>query len=269
MRSLDTFSEHLSRVIPAVATPDFPGLLVALLQSVVPADDATILLYPGRKLPTLEFFQQPEGAGASTLDQFLKGAFLLDPFYLAATRDRRFGVFSRRELAPTGFHSSEYYRTWYRNCGFEDECGYLIPIGEDGFVNIALAKTGPRGRFSRRELEIYRSILPVVDTLCRQHWESSATGSDGSALRTELQAALDGFGAGALTEREAQVINMVLHGHSTKTLADALSISTETVKLHRKHAYAKLEVGSQAELFNLFLNSIIGDADTSPGNPGT
>ena len=39
-------------------------------------------------------------------------------------------------------------------------------------------------------------------------------------LRGQLHAALNSFGSSLLTEREAQVIKLVLHGHSTKTLAE-------------------------------------------------
>jgi DNA-binding CsgD family transcriptional regulator len=62
------------------------------------------------------------------------------------------------------------------------------------------------------------------------------------------------------------VINLVLHGHSTRTIADRLSISVETVKLHRKHAYAKLEVSSQAELFYLFLDSLMSASHYAGGD---
>jgi hypothetical protein len=40
----------------------------------------------------------------------------------------------------------------------------------------------------------------------------------------------------------------------------------ETVKLHRKHAYAKLEVSSQAELFYLFLDSLMSASDYRGGD---
>ncbi|WP_232059314.1 LuxR C-terminal-related transcriptional regulator [Kineobactrum salinum] len=62
------------------------------------------------------------------------------------------------------------------------------------------------------------------------------------------------------------MINLVLHGHSTRTLAEKLSISVETVKLHRKHAYAKLEISSQAELFYLFLDSLMSAGNYAGGD---
>ena len=267
MQPLAHFSDHLARLIPAVGTSEFPDLLVAMLRQLVRCDDATIIVYPGTDLPIIEYFEEPEGAANSTLDAYVKGAFLLDPFYLAASRDKNFGVFRLRELAPEDFKSSDYYKNWYLNCGYMDECGYLIRIDEDGFINIALGKRKPRAIFTRAERAILQDIRPVVNMLCQKHWVDAATQTPGVNLRGQLHAALNSFGSSLLTDREAQVIKLVLHGHSTRSLAEKLSISMETVKLHRKHAYAKLEVSSQAELFYLFLDSVMSAQDYNGGDP--
>ena len=150
MPALDIFSRHLAQLIPAVGSAEFPAMLVAMLRELVPADDASVIHYPARNLPVIEYFEVPGESGGSSLDVFVKGPFLLDPYYLAATRDRQFGVFRLRDLSPSGFRDSEYYKTWYRNSGFQDECGFLIPLGRDGFVNIALGKTAARAAFSKR-----------------------------------------------------------------------------------------------------------------------
>ena len=266
MSTLALYSQHLARLLPAVGEAEFPELLIDMLRQLVSFDDATIAVYPGTDLPVIEYFQVPEDGGASTLDVFVRGAFLLDPFYLAATRDRKFGVFRLRDLSPSSFRDSEYYRSWYRNCGYQDECGFLIPLGPEGFINIALGKTAPRAKFGRRELALFEAVLPVVQTLCQQHWAGSNTAQPSVNLRAQLHSALDCFGSSLLTDREAQVIKLVLHGHSTKSLAEKLSISVETVKLHRKHAYAKLEIGSQAELFYLFLDSLMSAGNYDGGD---
>ncbi len=241
-------------------------MLVAMLRDLVPVDDASVILYPERELPVVEYFEVDEELGKSTLDVFVKGPFLLDPYYLAATAEERFGVFRLRDLSPTGFKDSEYYKAWYRNCGYQDECGFVIPTSGDGFVNIALGKTASRATFTKRELQILADIYPAVETLCRQHWSERGSDDSGINLRAQLHNALESFGSSLLTERETQVINLVLHGHSTKTVAEKLSISMETVKLHRKHAYAKLEVSSQAELFYLFLDSLMSARDYEGGD---
>jgi DNA-binding CsgD family transcriptional regulator len=266
MPALEEFSKQLAELIPAMGRSEFPQKLIDMFKQLVPIDDATILVYPGTDLPVVEYFEVPESAESSTLDVFLKGAFLLDPYYLAAARDSKFGVFRMRELAPTGFKDSEYYKTWYKNCGYQDECGYLIPIGGSGFVNIALGRTATRTPFTKKQLNMLAEIFPTVKALCQQHWTESEPEPGGVNLRAQLHSALTAFGSSLLTDREAQVINLVLHGHSTKTVAEKLSISMETVKLHRKHAYAKLEISSQAELFYLFLDSVMSANDYESGD---
>ncbi len=266
MSQLATFSRHFADLIRAVNTDEFPALLVTTLRELVPVDDATVIVYPETELPVIEHFEVNPASGGSTLDKFIKGAFLLDPYYLAGSRDHRFGVFRLRDLSPEGFKESEYYKSWYRNCGYQDECGYVIPISEEGFVNVALGKTAARASFTRRERELLEDVYPAVEALAKEHWQRRAAPASSVNLRAQLHSALESFGSSLLTERETQVINLVLHGHSTKTVADKLSISMETVKLHRKHAYAKLEVSSQAELFYLFLDSVMSAQDYSGGD---
>ena len=58
-----------------------------------------------------------------------------------------------------------------------------------------------------------------------------------------------------LTARELDVIRLILSGCSNKEVAGKLAISAETVKVHRRHIYAKLNIKSPQELFSLFLKA--------------
>ncbi|MNN87274.1 Transcriptional regulatory protein UhpA [compost metagenome] len=62
------------------------------------------------------------------------------------------------------------------------------------------------------------------------------------------------FGGDRLTEREREIAHLLLRGHSVKSSAKVLEISPETVRMHRKNLYTKLEISSQAELFALFID---------------
>jgi DNA-binding CsgD family transcriptional regulator len=260
---LNALSELVANCLPALRTDNFAVRLVEGLRGLLPIDDASVLHYARGDLPSLVYREAPRARGSDTMERFLAGAFLLDPFYQAAAQEGLFGVFSLKELAPERFHESEYYRSWYRNCGFRDECGFLVEVGEGAFVNVALGRLQQR-RFSQSQIRTLRSVRPAVDALCKQHW--AAESGSGEGVRRQLHLALDDFGSSLLTERETQVINLVLHGHSTKSVAERLGISVETVKLHRKHAYAKLEVSSQAELFYLFLDSLMSASDYRGGD---
>jgi len=50
-----------------------------------------------------------------------------------------------------------------------------------------------------------------------------------------------------LTERELQVLNLVVQGQSNRQIADAMFISVTTVKAHISNVLSKLQVASRAE----------------------
>lgn len=49
------------------------------------------------------------------------------------------------------------------------------------------------------------------------------------------------------TERELQVINLLIRGESSDRIALRLGVSTRAVEHHLTHIYRKLEVSSRAE----------------------
>ena len=49
-----------------------------------------------------------------------------------------------------------------------------------------------------------------------------------------------------MTEREKEVISLLARGDTTKDIAEKLSRSEDTIKLHRKKIFSKLGVGNKA-----------------------
>jgi two-component system, LuxR family, response regulator DctR len=56
---------------------------------------------------------------------------------------------------------------------------------------------------------------------------------------------------GELTDREREVMTLVIEGRPNKLIADALSISVRTVEVHRARVFEKMNVKSAVELANL------------------
>jgi len=54
-----------------------------------------------------------------------------------------------------------------------------------------------------------------------------------------------------LTEREREVMRLVVEGRPNKLIADALDISVRTVEVHRARVFDKMDVKSAVELANL------------------
>lgn len=255
MSALADFSRVVTNATLQLDEPRSAETLGKGVREFVAADDVSLIRYHESGAPTIECTFPLKRRGATALDRYVKGPFLLDPFYCAAAIENRFGVFRLSTLAPNGFKESEYFRTWYHECGFSDECGLLIPL-ESGFVNLALGMTDGSSKISKRQFDQLDTIAPAIEALVCKHWRDTPMAPAETALRERLHSALGAFGSSVLTRREQQVTELVLLGHSTRLVAEKLGISAETVKLHRKDAYAKLDISSQAELFYLFVDAL-------------
>jgi FixJ family two-component response regulator len=98
----------------------------------------------------------------------------------------------------------------------------------------------------------------AVDFVQKPYREQQLLDSINDALRRDAAArqaasTRDGFAErlATLTGREREVMNQVVKGLSSKSIARALDISYRTVELHRSHILEKLGVHSVAELIHL------------------
>jgi DNA-binding CsgD family transcriptional regulator len=266
---LATFSLRTAAILPEIGGERMPSLLVSMLKTLVPFDNAVIVHYQGGSKPQVHYNDMPPMEQESQIDGFVNGAFLLDPFYRAAI-DRGIGGLHRlSDLAPEGFKKTEYYRSYFKFTEIRDEIGYIVHIDNEQFINISLGRLGLNHRFNRTQLSILTDIAPIIESICNLQWSNNENHAAEpiSQLPGQLDSALKYFGTAYLTDRETQVVQLFLHGHSTKSIAERLGISPETVKLHRKNSYAKLDVSSQAELFYLFIDSLASLSNYVGGDP--
>ncbi len=270
MSFLSDFSTHFAEILPFARTELFPAKLAGMFKQLVPVNNVMIVAYPRKKLPRIEYNDNPPGERVSMANQFVTGAFLLDPYYLAAAKYHKHGFFHMDEIAPNGFTKSAYFRIYYQLVGLKDECGYVLHLKDDQrtFINISLGQIDIKEKYSRENLKNLADITPLIEAIIKFHWQESETELDLALdVREQLETALKCFGSSILTDRENQTVQMILHGYSSKAIAERLSISVETVKLHRKNAYSKLDLGTQGELFNLFINSLMNIKDYQGGDP--
>jgi DNA-binding CsgD family transcriptional regulator len=187
---------------------------------------------------------------------YVAGGYLLDPYY-ALYRAGRSGCFTLRDVMPDGFEETEFFRHYYLRHGICDEVIHLTTVPGQGAVNIGVVRSERVGVFTREEIARHRAIHPFIAACASRCSDLLVRPEDDERFQPmSLDAALEGFGEGLLTPRENDVIGLVLYGHNTQSVAVQLGISADTVKLHRKHAYAKLRVSSQGELFFKFLEHL-------------
>ncbi len=240
-----------------VDEPDALQYLASAFGHLVSIESVMISLEHKDRPPQLLYQRGiPEEYRESIIDRYFSGGYLLDPFCLAVEQGLAEGFYHLEEIAPDNFFDSEYYKTYYVKAGCSEDSFYLIDTGHDSQVSVSLFQGFGGESLRAEQLNLLRAVEPLVREFISEFGrrglvQSVVTESDD--LKQRVQSAFENFGCDLLTEREREVAHMVLRGHSVKSTASQMSISPETVRMHRKNLYLKLEVGSQSELFALFI----------------
>ncbi len=246
----------VGQLVESLDRPGFWPALARVLDEYVPLDNWVALLFSDGR-PYL-FAESPyEGESPDPLfHDYIKGLYLLDPFYVANRERPGSGLFRLSEVAPERFRQTEYYRLYFDRNVKEDEVQYNVQLDETRTLCLSL---GSRRRFTVEQIALLELIRPWVAGLMRQRLFFEGAMAEQPARQVprwqgDLEAAMARLGT-PLTARELDVIRLMLGGCSNKEVANKLDISAETVKVHRRHIYAKLNIKSQPELFALFLKA--------------
>ena len=76
------------------------------------------------------------------------------------------------------------------------------------------------------------------------------------ALGARIEAVWHRFGTSCLSDREGEVLRLILSGLSSKEIARSLGNSPETIKVYRKRIHTKLGLASSGQLFTLFMAAL-------------
>ncbi len=250
----------IGQAISLLGSPGFYEALSSAFTRLAEISSPLFLCYPvdGRPQALFSCYSEAE-EHQRQVTVYLQGPYILDPFYNASLSGVSAGAYQLKDVAPDNFKRTEFYRAYYKATNLTDELSYLQPLPEGGHLHISLAHTQEKRQFSARTLKFLKEVRPTVSALLLKHWQllSPQTLANTTVnVHHELLRALDLFGSSILTEREQSVLQLILRGHSNKSVSSKLDIAVSTVKLHRKHFYQKLDISSQAELFYLFIDSL-------------
>ena len=253
-RLIDRFAGH---ALDEAAMREIAPRLVEALSGNVAIDGAFVALLHRNAPPTVV----SQTSWPEPNPRYVEGPYLLDPFYEIFLKRPEGGCFRLGELVSRGFTRTEYFRSYYRHLDLRDEIGYVLPLDGESAAHVSLARSLKLPRFTRREHAWLMAAQPIAEALMRRLWlgqiERLAAGAAArSALHHALNHALARFGSALLTEREAEVVQLLLRGNTVKAIARSLDIAPGTVRNHLKQIYRKLGVTSQGQLFNLFFRSL-------------
>lgn len=258
-------------VIDAIGQPSFPAALAELCQCASGYDSTLTTAFFDDHRPVELYDNLSAEACSATVGPYLDSAYLLDPFYDLFRQGTKDGVFSLQDCAPDDFRASEYFLRFYADTGLFDETTMLISFGDGAAIAISLGSRTDGFCLSREGRNTLLGLLPVIAALCHRHWPqlTPESISDHGRMGQHLEKSFQMFGTSVLSPREAEIVRLVLKGHSSKSVARELGNSPETVKVHRKRIYAKLEIASQGELFSLFLNALSSAPPNADADPYT
>ena len=91
-----------------------------------------------------------------------------------------------------------------------------------------------------------RDMLALVESCMKQDRAAAAKRAESASVTLRLD---------SLTQREREVLGLIVAGKLNKQIADGLGISIKTVEVHRSRVMEKMGANSVAELVQLVLKS--------------
>lgn len=255
---LQEWPQWVTRLLKAGEAPGFWSELHDALRQVLSMDCMLVLAYHRNNQPTVLFARLSDCNRELLYSYHLSGGYLVGPYYQANCNGLPDGVYRIEEVAPEGFLHGEYYQYYYRVTGLVSELDFVSRVDDNTMVLVSCGSY--RRDYAAQERLKCEFIAPLVNELARRRYQldrvSGPQEHRSCNVHQGLRLAQVNFGRSRLSEREQEVVQLILRGHSIRSVAEKLGIAPGTVKVHRKNIYLKLDVCSQSDLFSLFLSAL-------------
>jgi DNA-binding CsgD family transcriptional regulator len=265
-QNLRWLSRATALLLNSLQDEGFPRLLRRLLFTQLPFSNMIVTIYPQSSKPFCLHAWLPNTRLHNHYQKhYLTNTYQLDPFFQICNQPFKTGAYFLKDVAPDRFFQSEYFLSYYRGSTMVDELCLISELNDGSTIHMSIGRDDKLGRFNKIERQFLGDIEVILCSLLSQfgnHRLSQTTESkqeQPEALEVRLHKYSESLpNLTPLTPREAQVAAMVLKGHSSLSAGLVLGIALETVKIHRKKVYKKLQVGTQAELFARLSHLLVG-----------
>ena len=239
----------VGKLIMELNRPAFWSSLVRVVNEYVQIDNWVVLVFSDQHVNVLCVTEVADAEEVDALTQrYVKGLYLLDPFYIANRENPQSGFFHLSDIAPEHFLTTEYYHQYFAQYITADEVQYNVQLDADRTLCMSF---GSNVRFSPEQITTLEIIKPWVMALMHQRMSYENDLDKNLSEPPPWSEAIIQLGT-QITTREKDLLKLLLSGFSNKEIAGKLSLSTETIKVHRRNIYNKLNIKSQSELFARF-----------------
>ncbi|MWD25879.1 helix-turn-helix transcriptional regulator [Aquicoccus sp. SCR17] len=268
MRQPRSRLQATSEAVRAIGTPGYLDRLIDLVAAQLLHDKVTVVRYSATQRPEFVSWHNYEDR---FVEQYLDGFYVFDPFYADWRQNRRPGVVSLRRTPELA--AGPYIADFLGESGIVDEVGVLLEDGGDWCLGIFLDRS--RQRYRRSEIDRFREAFPLMAAI---HGQDLRYRPEGFRRTSQSSAAGEAPGVPArllerhpklaqLTDREREIVALILSGQTGGAIATALAIEPGTVKNHKSNIYRKFGIGSERELFVDFMRHFAGAGEGAAPPP--
>jgi len=254
------WNEVLVEAIQSNESYNLLELIVKAIYTVADIDSISVMIYSKQEKPVCLFDNIKPSSFRGSITNYINGPYQDNPFYCAAIKQPVSGLYTLRQIASEEFWQSEHYNTFYKDTNMMDELNFLFPIDCDSTFAISMGRDFNHEMFGSIDTEGLKAIEPVIRLFVSKYIASTKEAGVFSLetpdTYSSLQAAIDKEYVGVLTDREREVVFLILNGCSVKESARLLDISPGTIKAHKKSIYTKLGISTQGDLFSLFVTTL-------------
>ena len=258
---------QLSGLAAQIGQPGFYPSAAVFLASLLDADVSVAMLYSVEQRPRYLAVKADAALRRGGKEAaYIDGPYVLDPVYQMFQRGQADGAYPMASYLPDDFYDSEYYRCFFRNTQLRDTIDVLWRVDERSAITFCLGREEGTPLFGAAENALIQHTLPLLFALMERHHRFAAPPKPDATDRLvhrKVEATMANFGSSLLTRREREVVFYMLSGYSSEQTAERLRTAEGTIRNQRKSIHRKLETGSQAELFSLFIQCIpLADPDS-------
>lgn len=177
--------------------------------------------------------------GLELASLYLDGAYLDDPLL----QELKASVLSQEDTFPCRLLEKRglppiYRRRFFNIPNFDTKFSFVVLDRQSQHLFYVNFYSKKADGFGDTQFDTLKQLSPLIGSLLLKHFR------DERKQRGVVKSLL----AAGLSEREAQICNMMLKGHTAKSIGNELELSESSVITYKKRAFKKLSINRKSDL---------------------
>lgn len=236
------FPKQVADCIDKIGSSEFYPYFFQLIKKIAQIDQYMVFEFsPSGDYATcrLAYNLEKPDLGLELASLYLEGAYLDDPMLtelkksaLCAAETQHCRLLEKRRLPPV------YRKRFFNVPNFDSKFSLLVVDGQSQHIFYINFYSKKNNAFAKGQFELLEHLSPLVGSLLLKHFR------DERKQRGVIKSLL----VSGLSQREAQICNMILKGHTAKSMGDELELSESTIITYKKRAFNKLNITRKSDL---------------------